>query len=85
MKPTSTGNRHFPFVDWNYKSENQPASSAASPINTVPALHKLTGNVAADFTRDYFAELTAFVAITAVSAWPVFLSAVAIVRMIRGY
>ena len=85
MKYTSN-TPSFPKVDWYYQGDAPTTISSGSPVTKFPALYRLTGNFqAAELTRDYFAELTAFALITAISAWPIFLSIVAVARMMRGY
>ena len=85
MKPNSTADRNFPLIEWYYRSEPKTGTSAG-PIPKLPPLYRLTVNFfAAEVARDYFAELTAFALISAISAWPIFFSLVSIVRMVRGY
>jgi hypothetical protein len=85
MKPASASRRRFPRIEWNYRPENQPTTSSATPAAKIPGLYKLSGRIADEFSRDYFAELIAFATITALSVWPVFVSMIAITRMVRGY
>ena len=86
MKPALTTKRQFPLIDWFYRSEPQASVSTSSTFAKLPPLYKLSGNfLATELPRDYFAELAGFVVITAVSAWPIFSSIVAVARMMRGY
>jgi hypothetical protein len=86
MKSVSSSLQRFPLVNWHYRSETLPTLSGSSQETKSPALYKLSGNfVTAELTRDYVAEFAAFALISAISAYPIFLSIVAVVRMTRGY
>ena len=81
-------NRTLLPTDYNYHStsEVQVNSSAARPTTKLPAFHKLSSEfLGAERSRDYIAELSFFVLITGIAAWPVMSMLVAVVRMIRNY
>jgi hypothetical protein len=78
----------FPLTDYNYRPT---AEANATPIADRPVIeshgfHKLSSEfLAAETSRDYFAELLFFVLITGVAAWPIVSMLIAVVRMIRNY
>ena len=78
----------FPLTDYNYRptAETQVSSSAGRPATKSPAFHKLSSEFfAAETSRDYIAELSFFVLITGIAAWPVISMLIAVIRMIRNY
>jgi hypothetical protein len=78
----------FPLTDYNYRptAEAEASSLAVRPVTKAPAFHKLSSKFfGAETSRDYFAELSFFVLITGIAAWPVVSMLIAVVRMIRNY
>src|SRR6266487_3584247 len=78
----------FPLTDYNYlpTAETQVGSSAGQPFTKAPAFHKLSSEfLGAETSRDYVAELSFFILITALAAWPVMSMLIAVIRMIRNY
>jgi len=78
----------FPLTDYNYRptAETHVSSSAGRPATKSPAFHKLSSEFfGAETTRDYIAELSFFVLITGIAAWPVISMLIAVIRMIRNY
>ena len=78
----------FPLTDYNYRptAETQVSSSAGRLATKSPAFHKLSSEFfGAETTRDYIAELSFFVLITGIAAWPVMSMLIAVIRMIRNY
>ena len=78
----------FPLTDYNYRPtpETQVSSSAGWPATKSPAFHKLSSEFfGAETSRDYIAELSFFVLITGIAAWPVMSMLIAVIRMIRNY
>ena len=78
----------FPLTDYNYRptAETQVSSSAGRPATKSPAFHKLSSEFfGAETSRDYIAELSFFVLITGIAAWPVMSMLIAVIRMIRNY
>ncbi|MFL6501187.1 MAG: hypothetical protein ACJ8LL_10815 [Candidatus Udaeobacter sp.] len=83
--------RHQSFLltDYNYR----PTAEAAEVIPTAdrqaiesPGFYKLSSEfLAAETSRDYAAELSFFVLITGIAAWPIVSMLIAVVRMIRNY
>ena len=79
----------FPLTDYNYR----PTSEAAEAIPTADrqtiessGFYKLSSEfLAAETSRDYVAELSFFVLITGIAAWPIVSMLIAVVRMIRNY
>jgi hypothetical protein len=81
-------NRKLPLTDYNYRStaETQVSSSAGRPVTKLPAFHKLSSEfLSGEATRDYIAELSFFILITGIAAWPVMSMLIAVSRMIRNY
>jgi len=78
----------FPLTDYNYHptAEAEAISTAGRPAIKSPAFHKLSSEfLGAETSRDYVAELTFFILITCLAAWPVMAMVIAVVRMIRNY
>jgi hypothetical protein len=78
----------FPLTNCNYRptAKNQVSSSAGRPATKSPAFHKLSNEfLGAEATRDYIAELSFFILITGVAAWPVMSMLIAVTRLIRNY
>ncbi|HEY4271474.1 MAG TPA: hypothetical protein VGM65_05690 [Candidatus Udaeobacter sp.] len=75
-------------TDYNYHStsEIEVNSSAARPTTKLPAFHKLSSEfLGAERSRDYIAELSFFILITGIAAWPVVSMLIAITRLVRNY
>jgi hypothetical protein len=82
------GHQSFPLTDYNYRptAETQLSSSAGRLATKVPAFHKLSSEfLGAERSRDYVAELSFFILITGIAAWPIMSMLIAVVRMIRNY
>ncbi len=78
----------FPLTDYNYRptAETQVDSSVGWPARKAPAFHKLSSEfLGGETSRDYVAELSFFILITGLAAWPVVSMLVAVIRMIRNY
>ena len=78
----------FPLTDYNYRptAEAEAISTAGRPAIKSPAFHKLSSEfLGAETSRDYVAELSFFILITCLAAWPVMSMFIAVVRMIRNY
>jgi hypothetical protein len=78
----------FPLTDYNYRptAETQAGSSAGQPATKPPAFHKLSSQfLGTETSRDYITELSFFILITGLAAWPVMSMLIAVIRMIRNY
>jgi hypothetical protein len=78
----------FPLTDHNYRpaAEAEGSSLAGRPVTKAPAFHKLSSKFfGAETSRDYVAELSFFVLITGIAAWPIMSMLIAVIRMIRNY
>src|SRR5436190_18302356 len=78
----------FPLTDYNYRpaAEAEGSSLAGRPVTKAPAFHKLSSKFfGAETSRDYVAELSFFVLITGIAAWPIMSMLIAVIRMIRNY
>jgi hypothetical protein len=78
----------FPLTDYNYRptAETQLSPVAGRPAIKSPAFHKLSSEfLGAETSRDYIAELSFFILITGLAAWPIMSMLIAVVRMIRNY
>jgi hypothetical protein len=77
------------LTDYNYRpaAETQVnASAGRRAIKPPPAFHKLSSEfLGAERSRDYIAELSFFVLITGIAAWPVMSMLIAVIRLIRNY
>jgi hypothetical protein len=81
-------NRRLLPTDYNYRStsETQMYSSAVRPTTKLPAFHKLSSDfLSAETSRDYIAELSFFILITGIAAWPVMSMLIAVTRLVRNY
>jgi len=94
MKPTPQishdqhVSRSFPLTDYNFQTtiDAKLNSSAVRPATKSPAFYKLSREFfGAEMSRDYVVELLLFTLITAVSAWPIISSLVAVTRLVRNY
>ena len=82
------GHQSFPLTDYDYHptAEAEGISTAGRPAIKPLAFHKLSSEfLGAETSRDYVAELTFFILITCLAAWPVMAMVIAVVRMIRNY
>jgi hypothetical protein len=85
---TRRSQRRILLTDYNYRPtlETQMGSSAGSPATKLPAFHKLSSEfLGAEGSRDYIAELSLFILITGIAAWPIMSMLMAVTRMIRNY
>ena len=87
MKPTpltSHDQNGFPVTDYNYQPTTDAKVSAGQKIVKLSGLHKLSSDfIGTEMVRDYAIQFSAFTFIALISAWPICLSIVAIVRMLR--
>jgi hypothetical protein len=82
------GHQSFPLTDYSYHptAESQVNSSARWRTTKSPAFHKLSSEfLGSETSRDYVAELSFFILITGLAAWPIMSMLVAVIRMIRNY
>jgi hypothetical protein len=82
------GHQSFPLTDYNYHptAEAEGISTVGRSGIKPPAFHKLSSEfLGAETSRDYVAELSLFILITCLAAWPVMSMVIAVVRMIRNY
>jgi len=78
----------FPSTDYNYRPTGgtQVSSSAGRPASKAPAFHKLSSEfLGAETSRNYVAELSFFILIAGIAAWPVMSMLIAVTRLIRNY
>jgi hypothetical protein len=92
MKPTpqithkQNARQSFPLTDYNYQPTSDAKNTAGRPDAKPTGFHKLSSDfIGTEMARDYFVEFSAFTMIALISAWPIFLSIVAVARMARGY
>jgi hypothetical protein len=77
-----------PLAEYNYRPVSEPRWSSGSgrPAAKSPAFHKLSSEFfGAETSRDYVAELSFFILITGVAAWPVMSMLIAVARLVRNY
>jgi len=82
------GKRRLLPTDYNYRPtpETQMGFSADQRAAKLPAFHKLSSELlGAERSRDYVAELSFFILITGIAAWPLVSMLVAVTRLIRNY
>lgn len=89
MKPTPqiSNNRHagLPLTDYNYQPTDEKFG-ASRQISKLSGFHKLSSDfIGTEMVRDYVVEFSAFTLIAAISAWPIYLSIVAMAQMARVY
>ena len=85
---TRRSHQSFPLTDYNYRptAEAEKISPAGQPAIKSPAFHKLSSKFfGAETSRDYVAELSFFILIAGIAAWPVVSMLIAVIRMIRNY
>src|SRR5438034_2837343 len=78
----------FPLTDYNYRptAETQLSPAGSRPATKAPAFHKLSSEfLGAETSRDYIAELSFFILITGIAAWPIMSMLIAVTRLIRNY
>ena len=87
MKPTPLTNHNhtgFPLTDYNYQPTTDGKIVAGQKIAKLTGFHKLSSDfIGTEMVRDYAIQFSAFTFIALISAWPICLSIVAIVRMLR--
>ena len=87
MKPTpqiSHNRTGFPLTDYNYQPAAEGKTSAGQKIAKLTGLHKLSSDfIGTEMVRDYAIQFSVFTVIGLISAWPICLNIVAIVRMLR--
>ena len=84
--PQISHNRHsgVPLTDYNYQPTADPKMSAGRQIAKLTGFHKLSSDyLGTEMVRDFAVEFSAFTVIALISAWPIFSSIVAVVRMAR--
>jgi hypothetical protein len=87
-KRAGRNHQSFPLTDYNYRptAETQLTPAAGRPATKAPAFHKLSSEfLGAEGSRDYVAELSFFILITGLAAWPIMSMLIAVTRMIRNY
>ena len=80
--------RSFPLTDYNYRptAEAEAISPAGQAAIKSPAFHKLSSEfLGVERSRDYIAELSFFILITGIAAWPVVSMLIAVIRLMRNY
>ena len=78
----------FPLTDYNYRPTAEAEAISTADRQTIESsgFYKLSSEfLAAETSRDYVAELSFFVLITGIAAWPIVSMLIAVVRMIRNY
>jgi hypothetical protein len=92
MKPTPqiSQNRQagFPLTDYNFQPTGDSTSSCSdfSSAAKSPAFHKLSSEFfGAEAYHDYVTHFLVFTVLGLITAWPIFLSIVAVAQMPRGY
>ena len=83
ISPKEHGTQTFPLADHNYQPTGDPKSGCSKKS---PSFHRLSSEFfGAEAYRDYVTNFLVFTVLGLVTAWPIFASIVAIVRMARGY
>jgi hypothetical protein len=88
ISPAQHARQSFPSTDYNFQAtvDAKASSAAVRPATKSPAFHKISSEFfGAETSREYIAELLFFILITGISAWPIMLAVVAIIRLIRNY
>ena len=88
MKPTPqishNRNSGFPLTDYNYQPTTDAKITAGRQIAKLTGFHKLSSDyLGTELVRDFAVEFSVFTVIALISAWPIFLSIVAVARMAR--
>jgi len=89
MKPTPqiSQNRSsgFPVTDHNYQPTTDPKTTTGRQIAKPTGLHKLSSDfIGTEMVRDYVVEFSASTVIALISAWPIYLSIIAMARLLRN-
>src|ERR1700758_4767116 len=82
---TRRSNRRLLLTDYNYRPTPQTnmGSSADRPVTKLPGFHKLSSEfLGAERSRDYVAELSIFILITGIAAWPLISMLTAVTRLV---
>ena len=87
MKPTPqiSQNRSsgFPLTDHNYQPTSDPKISAGRSGAKPTGFHKLSSDfIGTEMVRDYVVEFSASTVIALISAWPIYLSIIAVARLL---
>jgi hypothetical protein len=85
---TRRRNRRLLPTDYNYRAtpETQTGFSAGQPVTKLPGFHKLSSEfLGAETRRRYVAELSFFILIIGIAAWPVMSMLIAVTRLVRNY
>lgn len=88
VSPKEHKHPSFPLTDYNFHAtaDAQTRSSRTLSIRKSPAFHKLSAEFFNTETkRDYVAEVSLFILITAIAAWPIISTIVAVTRLVRNY
>ena len=75
-------------MDYNFQTTADPKSSCSnfSSATKSPAFHKLSSEFfGAEAYQDYVTNFLVFTVLGLITAWPIFLSIVAVAQMARGY
>jgi hypothetical protein len=79
-------NSRFPLTDYNYQPTADSKTAAGRQVAKLTGFHKLSSDfIGTEMVRDFAVEFSTFTLIALISAWPILLSIVAVVRMARGY
>ena len=87
MKPTPQISQNqtprFPFTDDNYQSTTDAKITAGRSVAKLTGFHKLSSDfIGGEMVRDYVVEFSASTVIALISAWPIYLSIVAVARLL---
>ena len=80
--------KSFPLTNYNYRPTAEADVIPTADRQTIESsgFYKISSEfLAAETSRDYVAELSFFVLITGIAAWPIVSMLIAVVRMIRNY
>ena len=86
MKPTPqiSHNTGFPLTDYNYQPTSDAKNTVGRKMRKLTGFHKLSSDfLGTEVARDFAVEFSTFTVIALISAWPIFSSIVAVVRMAR--
>jgi hypothetical protein len=88
ISPSQHASRSFPVTDYSFQATEEAPTTfvAILPEKKLRAFRKLSSEFfGAETNRDYVAELLFFALITAISAWPIISTVVAVTRLVRNY
>lgn len=89
VSPNENERRSFPLNDYSYHSAVETSRAITeheAEVREARAFWKMSSEVFGPKTSaEYVRELLAFAAMSALSAWPVFVALHAVTRMVRGY